>query len=114
MESKYKERAKAILDSGQYKPAWNSIQNFDSDTVINAMCQLANEVACEETTALSHYTKMISTKLYFDKERVEELLQKQRELCYQKADYLINGTYCKEDGIEIDRDSILNAKLKID
>ena len=114
MESKYKERAKAILDSGQYKPAWNSVQNFDSDTVINAMCQLANEVACEETTALSHYTKMISTKLYFDKERVEELLQKQRELCAKSVlpyDALTNKV--REIDQIAERD-ILNAKLKID
>ena len=40
---------------------------------------------------------------WYTKEQVEELLQKQRELCY-------NSIYWKDD---VDKDSILNAKLEI-
>ena len=117
-KNKYLNKAKVILEN-IYDTGYrcNYKTNYPEQCILEAMCQLAEEVELK-TTRFCSYTGLdlliSQAKTMFTKEEVEELLQKQRELCYQKADYLINGTYCKEDGIEIDRDSILNAKLKID
>jgi 5'(3')-deoxyribonucleotidase len=121
MESKYKERANVLLN--EYLEKWNKVFDkaikekepncFYDDWIIDAMCKLAEEV--EEITLFNKFGVKVYTK-----EQVEELLQKQRELCAEKVvtkiikmqktgTNAIGGYYS-----EIDRDSILNAKLKID
>jgi len=122
MESKYKERAEELLISREYEyskltPREKERVLYDlighginTDDVIEAMCELAEEV---ENTLLNMSTKLLQAKYpgcYFTKEQVEELLQKQRELCSEKVKFV----YKTDASFVIDKDSILNAKLKID
>jgi hypothetical protein len=107
MESKYKERAKEIIDSYLTLGGFlSSAQGFD--VLQTLMCQLAEEV--EKNLAKKLDTTLKVNKLY-TKKQVEELLQKQRELCNKEA-------YCEEGVIgytwQVNENSILNAKLKID
>lgn len=114
--SKYKDRANEILESIANK---NTDENGERIyylwEVEKAMCQLAEEV--EITT----YNTLIKSKVigkleamvnqpYYTKQQVEELLQKQRELCVKEATTIHLGN----NFVIVDDNSILNARLKID
>ena len=130
MESKYKVRAEEILiTSLEAQELTSDYINYlfkmygtTFEAVNNAMCQLAEEVHKED------FIDFIRTIDLFSREQVEELLQKQRKLCannarlgekdeefneiicHYKLPYLLNNG----NKLIIDKDSILNAKLKID
>ena len=124
--NKYETRAKELcstLFEGE-DCTWeeDSIEN----DFLKLMLQLAEEV--EYSTNVEWIKSMKNSNIY-TKERVEELLQKQRELCFNKAtpvfdnncgacsqhpQLLIKKKYVHTAIITVDKDSILNAKLKID
>ena len=97
---------------------------------IEAMCELAEEVKEYHRKFIEAHIFYPKNKPLYTKEHVEALLQKQRELSAENAkltlfDYIkdsfkkidLNKThYSINDGnyLEIDKESILNAKLKID
>ena len=96
MESKYKERAKKLLKESITDSNGDICRNYNEHDIIEVMCQLAEEVEKElnnkilfldimckakDKTIRDYYRK---TNLY-TKEQVEELLQKQRELCSKEA-----------------------------
>ena len=127
MQEKYRKRAieilktcvwKTPLTDDEYKVAWeNGI--FDGVKVLIAMELLAEEVEKELKDNL--YTiediqdlqvEFAAEKLdMYTKQQVEELLEKQRELCAKKA---ITTAFHPIWGNDIDKDSILNAKLNIE
>jgi hypothetical protein len=124
MESKYKERAEKILFEERnvsYSKDGECLEH--KSLFIEAMCQLAEEV--EKDLAKKLDTTLKVNKLY-TKQQVEELLQKQRELCAKevKLDCYLTGPFMNalrfkpllgEDyEVKLHKDSILNAKLKID
>jgi len=116
--SKYKSQAEELLIGQKYKYSdltprekerilFDLIgHGIDTDDIINSICQLAEEV---EEIFYNNFKKIRFQNL-FTKEQVEELLQKQRELCAEKVKFL----YKSDTSFVIDKDSILNAKLKID
>ena len=99
------------------------------------MCQLADKVESESNTILNEYIQYkenfevsqielntlkikydVLTSTRYTKQQVEELLQKQRELCAKEAECedgaIINlGFETLSAGVK--KDSILNAKLEI-
>lgn len=77
----------------KYKSKAEEVENIHKDNY--------DELLQKYNLALQQLNSVVSTA--YTKEQVEELLQKQRELCY-------NSIYWKDD---VDKDSILNAKLKI-
>lgn len=112
MESKYKKRAELVLND--YLEKWKnhleaSVDEniFYDDWIIDAMCQLAEEIYNEFITLHT------LSRLFYSKEQVEELLQKQRELCAEESSTVLVD-YGFGEFREVDKDSILNAKLKID
>jgi len=118
MESKYKERAKELLKESITDSNGDICRNYNESDLIIIMCQLAEEVelktteVCSDTEALDLLMSQIKTM--YTKEQVEELLQKQRELCAKSVlpyDALTNKV--REIDQIAERD-ILNAKLKID
>jgi hypothetical protein len=112
MESKYKERANELLLIHTNKYLITSIMD---SKIINAMCQLAEEVNKE------NFINFIRTVDLYSKEQVEELLERQRELSIANAKIDYNSFFFK-DGEKclfktdtfVNKDSILNAKLKIE
>jgi hypothetical protein len=133
MESKYKERAKQLCSSLFEKPCnWeeNSIEN---DFLI-LMCQLAEEVEKVYKDPLM-FGEEGSIQRVYSQAYVEELLEKQRELCdkvdtenttkrWKAAKELYENLYGELKGddeenllsilVFNDENNILNAKLKID
>jgi len=107
--SKFKKRAEKILiehygckDKEDLNRCF--LANVESYTmIVEAMCQAMEEV---EEKQLKWLKEIYKTDKVYTKEQVEELLAKQRELCYQQGLTTIYET--------IDKDSILNAKLNID
>jgi hypothetical protein len=96
MESKYKERVVNLFEV--YKNLYHFEEGspeylIDKEDFIEVMCQLAEEVEKEVVDQFLGNPGYI----WYTKEQAEELLQKQRELC-----------------AKVDRDSILNTKLKLD
>ena len=123
MESKYKERAEQIVKNFA-SISQETCEGYQYENVIEAMCQLAEEV---EKHTISMIGLAAGTSYLYTKEQVEELLQKQRELCADKAFAKGEGislttknqnfywTFAGKIGkIIIDKDSILNAKLKLE
>ena len=135
--SKYETRAKELVSTlfeGE-DCTWEE-DSIESD-FLKLMLQLAEEV--EYSTNVEWIKSMKNSNIY-TKERVEELLQKQRELCakvavcgfdiytivdgeehfapvYKKTIYDDDYKYNNFDSmpsISVDEDSILNAKLKIE
>lgn len=110
--SKYESRALELTKDIRFVNHFSPEEDIE---LIKIMCQLAEKV--EEESYIEF--KKIRYQNLFTKEQVEELLQKQRELCAEKAETTMehcghsSGQYC-ECQREIDKDSILNAKLKID
>lgn len=102
MENKYKERAKELFhEHSKMVPILGSIEEYcDIDQAVKAMCQLVKEVEISTKKVYVDFITAMTNGTLFTKERVEELLQKQRELCAEQT--LTN------------REDILNAKLKID
>jgi serine phosphatase RsbU (regulator of sigma subunit) len=143
MESKYKKRAEELFLQYSLGTSTNPEHNKSDYTIIDLMCQLAEEVEdrfIETIVELkqskdSRYTKeqveeleqkhqesLTSLIEIYDKNtipynKVEELLQKQRELCAEKVLLYKDtqlGKYYKPSEMYVDKDSILNAKLKLD
>ena len=126
--SKYETRAKELVSTlfeGE-DCTWeeDSIEN----DFLKLMLQLAEEV--EYSTNVEWIKSMKNSNIY-TKERVEELLQKQRELCVEEAivdwyeydedkeeTFILNEKKvnpCRSnDSFRVNKESILNAKLKID
>lgn len=125
MESKYKERVTELLNSVIWEEII-SVHGFNS--AVNTMCQLAEEVEKEYKYCIRNTHLMPIGIPIYSKEQVEELLAKQRELCCEQVminqynhdtdkTRLIRATCVGEPPVfefEIDYDSILNAKLKLD
>lgn len=115
MKSKYKLRANKILiarygckDEEDLKKCF--LANTESYIVIlESMCQLAEEV---KYSTNEKWINSMKDGIY-TKEQVEELLQKQRELCLvnAKLNESYNGFTGKE--ITLDKNSILNAKYQL-
>ena len=122
MEHKYSKRAKEILDEQDILEFLKLDEGMDEE-VIEAMCQLADEV--EAAKMLNTVTKEDIDKLsefyencigMYTKEQVEELLEKQRELCANEAK-MTGIAYGNDKSIsdyEVNKDSILNANLKLE
>jgi hypothetical protein len=135
MESKYKERAielliqKEILLNKDLNTHFNL--NLTRDThvattkwIVDAMCQLAEEVEKVYKDPLM-FGEEGSIQRVYSRAYVEELLEKQRELSAEKADMCDeNGNtistlymydeHTREIEWTVNKDSIKNAKLKID
>jgi hypothetical protein len=112
MESKYKERAEEILKMN----ICIDVIGEDTSTyayTIKAMCQLAEEVEKVYRDPLMFGEEGSIQKVY-SKAYVEELLQKQRELCLETVKSDAMKLYDSDVPDCWDGDSILNAKLKID
>jgi hypothetical protein len=129
--NKFKERAINIVD---YK---EPIKHFDvlrmKETTpnvymffIEAMCQLAEEVEIEGNLKTCRTINELTNGNLYTKKEVEELLQKQRELCYEKhyLERYVENSYCQSYGekemphliqgnTRVNKNSILNAKLEI-
>jgi len=136
MENKYKDRAiellvkKQILLNKDLNTHFNL--NLTRDThvatvkyIVTTMCELAEEVEKSvQTRVIVDVYESIKQESLYTKEQVEELLQKQRELCAKKAVFkcqkdsdklpLGQGIHLKPLYYTIDKDSIKNAKLKIE
>lgn len=102
MKSKYEESAKKLLESNSMFDGYCSEFHVDTvpDFIIEEMCQLAEEVEKETKAIYVDFIKHMTNGMLFTRERVEELLEKQRELSAEQT--LTN------------REDILNTKLKID
>lgn len=109
MENKYKERATKLLL--QHSFTNNGRIYEQKEWIVEAMCQLAEEVE-KVYKDLLIFGEGGSIQKVYSKAYVEELLQKQRELCVRSAKIYKSKQDYRYDGI--DEDSILNAKLKID
>ena len=124
--NKYETRAKELcstLFEGE-DCTWEE-DSIESD-FLKLMLQLAEEV--EYSTNVEWIKSMKNSNIY-TKERVEELLQKQRELCAEKSEILeVKSEFTKGKGLKnikqyafgnnnkniiVNKNSILNAKLKI-
>lgn len=103
MESKYKERAEELFDS--YETA---LSDKTREFCVGIMCQLAEEVHQEHVKLFEEMFRSFDNHL--PKSVVEELLQQQRELCSEKAEVDDSDLLWKV----VNKDSILNAKFKID
>ena len=123
MKSKYKERAKEILLAHTDEYLTSTINAKMDSKILEAMCQLAEEVEKVYKDPLM-FGEEGSIQRVYSKAYVEELLQKQRELCSRKAKHgctrskkeVPKGQYFNLSPLYyfLDKDSILNAKLKID
>lgn len=138
--NRYKDQANKILENIANKNTdENGERIYYSWEVEKAMCQLAEEVRYEND---ERWINSIQGGLYL-KKQVEELLQKQREYCFEKSKLSIrldNKDFDEEDEnseefiydteesvfyiekgcsydnnaeFSVDENSILNAKLKI-
>jgi hypothetical protein len=121
MESKYKERTEIILFEERgvsYNKDGECLEH--KSLFIEAMCQLAEEVEKVYKDQLMFGEDGSIQKVY-SKVYVEELLQKQRELCAESAkikylsdEYLKQANIRQGENYYVSKNSILNAKLKID
>jgi len=122
MESKYKERADEILSAhlipmlnraqGSYVELEKMKETPEWDCTIAAMCQLAEEVEKVYRDPLM-FGEEGSIQRVYTKAYVEELLQEQRELSAEHAEAYIEEYKGGDEQAYVDKDSILNAKLKI-
>jgi hypothetical protein len=131
MNSKYRERAVALLNT-QFEKNFNKpiYEWKDSkENVLETMCQLAEEVETSTKKVYVDFITAMTDGTLFTKERVEELLQQQRELSAKKATpqldkncsvcsypYIDLSKHFKYIGtaiVTVNENSILNAKLKI-
>lgn len=105
--SKYKERAKKLVEDIMFV---NHFSKEEERELLQAMCQLAEEVEKQyknpmtfdaNTHQVTINPLFRSDSVYYSRKEMEELLQKQRELC------------ATEDN-RINASTIRNAKLKID
>lgn len=141
MKNKYEEKSLKLLKEHHSNCDGNICREYNQSDIIDAMCQLAEEVeskltiilneaelikAKHDTDSLCKYQgdyirfewlkdminlhKTTNVQIY-TKEQVEELLQKQRELCAEEVDLKHNAIGILSD---IDKNSILNAKLKLE
>ena len=124
--NKYETRAKELVSTlFEGEPCTWEEDSIEND-FLKLMLQLAEEV--EYSTNVEWIKSMKNSNIY-TKERVEELLQKQRELTLGKATVCLRKygkditeeDYGQEVASEIEQEywgiyaqSILNAKLKID
>ena len=115
MKNKYKTRAEEIFNNIEWVDPVDSIPWLKKDCIIEAMCQLAEEVE-KYQYYLNIITNIDFVANIYIKEQVEELLEKQRELCAKEAK-MTGIAYGNDKSIsdyEVNKDSILNAKLKLD
>lgn len=82
MKSKYKERAKEIFDVIEWIDPRDGQPWHKGDIIVNAMCQLAEEMVKDTEIEINN---VMREEGIWTKNQVEELLQKQRELC---AEYI--------------------------
>jgi len=95
--SKYKERAKKLIDNNHLTICRECI--CSEDDWLKAMCQLAEEVEIETKNSKdAEFIELRNNKQIFTKLDVKKLLQGQRELSYQAS---------------INDKSILDTKLKV-
>jgi len=122
MESKYKERAIELVTTYRnlFPYSGKANQEIADCVLIDAMCQLSEEVEKESFTAghnayntLNRIADEGNFKIY-TKSDVEDLLQKQRELCYNKHKLKSYKLPDSDTDIDLIKDSILNAKLKLE
>jgi hypothetical protein len=109
---KYKERARELLENWRYYDE-DGIEVITVFEAYKIAVQLAEEVEKDMLNYFFTQKFEYSKDLFYTKQQIEELLQKQRELSYKEA-----ITDCEEidwDRWEhkVNKDSILNAKLEI-
>ena len=103
----------------------DEIEYNSQDGVLEAMCQLAEEVEKDSREkgffegvddTENKYGITDPNSKYYSKQQVEELLQKQRELCADKTELTDFADEFLQEGAgdAININSILNAKLKLD
>ena len=108
--SKYETRAKELVSTvfeGE-DCTWEE-ESIEND-FLKLMLQLAEEV--EYSTNVEWIKSMKNSNIY-TKERVEELLQKQRELSIDRL-FTLGITFCTIKSYEGIEKELKNAKLKID
>lgn len=120
-QSKHYNRAKELLQESVTDSNGDICRNYNQSDIIEAMCQLAEEVEAGVKT-----TDLLKKLDIYTKAQVEELLQKQRELCAENAipEIWHNSVACSAKHVKltehfkyvngiaiVKHDSILNAKL---
>lgn len=110
MKSKYENRAKQILtESLEWLEGNYDMSEDETRSILKAMCNLGEEVERQLNVTLDGYSNQIC--IGYTKQEVEELLQKQRELCVEKAELdtiTLDAFYAI-----INKNTILNAKINI-
>ena len=120
MENKYKDNASKLIEDFCSMDKDESGNRIHYDWQVNKlMCQLAEKVEKNTKKLYVDFITAMTNGTLFTREKVEELLQKQRELCAEDAETTME--HCSHSGSsycdcqrEVNKNSILNAKLKID
>lgn len=110
--SKYREKVEELIKTYRVLIPYQgkASQEIADELLRNVICQLAEEVEVDIAVEQDiKFCNIFNQKNMYLRKQVEELLQKQRELCYDNAELISTSNHSE---LLLSKDSILNAKLE--